>query len=90
MSDSMMSFMDAKPLSGKEILKKIKESGGGKLGFCWNSRRWLIMLLRTPHACPDEKEQMTRCEKCGYFESREPTEYIVYRLRQIRWGSKRD
>jgi len=52
-----------------------------KAEFCWNSRRWIeLMVLRlgAPDTCPNQKMQLTKCEECGYYEMREPTKYLLY------------
>ena len=56
-----------------------------KAGFCWNSRRWILFLIadggvKSCHSQPCGSE----CDNCGYYESREVTEYFKKRDRTMR------
>ena len=53
-----------------------------KHAFCWNSRRWLVfmdLVGKYPATCPNKGD----CDGCGYFEEREPTEYLERKKRDI-------
>jgi len=60
--------------------------GGGKKGFCWNSRRWVVLMdlrMSYPEACPSRG---MGCAGCSYFEEREQTAYVRRVLRILsRW-----
>jgi len=48
-----------------------------KEGFCWNSRMWIVTMIArgVPKTCPYYEEQLMMCDRCGYYEEREVTEY---------------
>jgi hypothetical protein len=58
----------------KEILETEE-----KLAWCQNSRRWLFFMDfrgQYPETCPYQGQ----CHRCGYFQEREPTRYILRKL----------
>ena len=57
-----------------------------KAGFCLKSRCWieLTALVSPPENCSDRSEQVTSCEKCGYYEQRKPTAYLIRRRKTLK------
>jgi len=85
----MMEWMDRQPLTKKRILEKLREIGEGSVdqGFCHNSRRWTVfMMFHQPETCT-YPNAFKGCEGCGYFEKREPTDYFLRKLQELRWGT---
>lgn len=65
--------------------RRIGEIPSGNIPYCWNSRRWLLMGI-DPRSCPYLGYQgNVNCmeESCGYFEWREPTPYIRWKMREL-------
>lgn len=57
--------------------------------WCQNSRRWIRFMIagRPLKSCPFFEEQFLNCEKCGYYEEREPTKHLKRKLKTLRaWG----
>jgi len=81
-----------KQLTRKQILEKMREINEGedsKMGFCQNSRRWMLTfgMFGFPESCPYQKEQGTYCERCGYYKMREPTKYLISMMQALGWGT---
>ena len=89
--ESLKRVFQREPLSKKEILAELKKTGEGdtRQGFCLNSNRWTLFMAMygIPKTCPYRREQMLHCEKCGYFEKREPSNHYIKRLHELRWGT---
>lgn len=83
-------LMDREPLTKKQILDEIRkgnEDGTTTMGFCLNSNRWSIfMYFSAPETCPYENE----CDGCSYYKLREPTDYLIRKLQDMRWGTEED
>ena len=60
-----------------------------KLSFCTNSRRWLVFETMNPRSCPYEKERCPGC--CGYYQEREPTKYVLRKMKILKsmFGNRR-
>jgi len=58
-----------------------------KAEFCLNSRRWIetMAFSSPPKSCPLESEHFWGCQDCGYYELREPTNYLK-KFRKIMKG----
>lgn len=86
--DWLKKFAETKPLTKKQILAKLKETtGDSKCGFCWNSRRWtLLMIFNKPQTCT-YPNAFKGCSGCSYYELREPTVYLLKKLQEIKWGT---
>ncbi len=84
-------------VSGRKILKRrvnkkrIVGIPRGRVPFCWNSRRWLLMGI-DPRSCPYLGDGNVNCihEDCGYFEWRESTGYVKWKLRALGIGEAWD
>ena len=64
------------------------QPGEDKIPFCWHARRWLIHAI-DPRSCPYIGTWgVTYCigDKCGYYEEREPTKYVLNLLELLREG----
>jgi len=88
-------WLKRKPLTRRQIIEKIREINEGKdskMGFCQNSRRWMITMSMSgiPKSCPYEQEQGTHCGRCGYYERKEPTSHLIQKLQYYRWGTEDD
>lgn len=86
----MKELMDREPLTKKQILdeiRRVNEDGTTTMGFCSNSRLWCIfMFFNAPKTCPYDNE----CEGCSYHKLREPTDYLIRKLQDMRWGIKEE
>jgi hypothetical protein len=69
-------------------LQKIKIDYPETMAFCWNSRRWVILLdiFGSLETCPERGMGERDCigKGCGYYEERKPTEYAKELYRKIR------
>ncbi len=62
-----------------EEAKKIEEQ---LFAYCHNSRRWLLFMDLAGHypsTCPYEGD----CDRCGYFEERKPTKYLLRKRKNV-------
>jgi len=58
-----------------------------KAEFCLNSRRWIEVMacFGSPlNSCPNQREQFTHCESCGYYQLREPTKHLLLVRKALR------